>query len=270
MRATFTAIGLILALSAARSAADALPFNGTLSVNVGVFLPVATTGSGTGTSVGPAGGAATIPSGVFSFNVGAVISPPLVGLPGVALCKPGFALQTQLTIPSFTDACGAGNHATNDALNWTGTTGTGGLSGSVYLTNSLFQTLDGEIPLSVVGNGGTLSGGLIFNLIQLTIEGNPWTTAAVTSTGVLSTRGPSGDVTMVLTAAGFDNRDASGQGTLQLVTPALVTMTGALSGTIPVIADMTLDFVPEPSTALLLGSGIAGLVVLGRRRLAGD
>jgi len=46
-------------------------------------------------------------------------------------------------------------------------------------------------------------------------------------------------------------------------------MTGAAQGTVPVIADMTLTFVPEPSTALLVGSGIAGLVVLGRRRIGG-
>jgi PEP-CTERM motif len=34
-----------------------------------------------------------------------------------------------------------------------------------------------------------------------------------------------------------------------------------------VLGTLTLNFVPEPGTLLLLGSGVAGLAILGRRRM---
>ena len=36
------------------------------------------------------------------------------------------------------------------------------------------------------------------------------------------------------------------------------------------LGKLTLNFVPEPGTLLLLGSGVAGLAALGRRRMRRD
>jgi len=38
------------------------------------------------------------------------------------------------------------------------------------------------------------------------------------------------------------------------------------SAVLPAFGILTLQFVPEPGTLILLGSGIAGLVAIGRRR----
>jgi hypothetical protein len=67
------------------------------------------------------------------------------------------------------------------------------------------------------------------------------------------------------TFAGYDHR-VGDVGTLQLVTPILVDS----NVTEPTVfwASLRLTFVPEPTTALLLGTGTLGLAALGRRRAA--
>jgi hypothetical protein len=69
-----------------------------------------------------------------------------------------------------------------------------------------------------------------------------------------------------LVGTGFDNRTASGPGTLQLVSPNVVDFNAL--GTVPVLSTLTITFVPEPTTALLLGAGLAALACLSRRRTA--
>jgi hypothetical protein len=38
-----------------------------------------------------------------------------------------------------------------------------------------------------------------------------------------------------------------------------------IAGTIPVFGTLTLSYVPEPGTALLVGSGVAALAAIGER-----
>jgi len=249
-------------LAGATSEAATLPFSATLSLTFDQAI-FTTTGSGTGTSVGP-GGAASIPANSFAINSSMTSGNTFV-IGSFAVCAPGIAMGTTLSVPSATAACP--NAAENNALSFTGTTGTGGLNGSLYFTDNAFA-IRGEIPLGVIGVGGSTTGTAytdpVFGaLLSFTIAGNPWTTAMVTSTGVGS------GVTTTLTATGFDNRDASGQGTLQLVTGAVLTLddlrNSADSESVPIISVMTLNFVPEPNTLLLLASGVLALGMLARR-----
>jgi hypothetical protein len=266
-----TAIGLmwILALGAASSEAATLPFTGTLSVTVGDLGTFSVTGSGTGTSVyeGHFFASAAIPANVFQMNHGALLPTSFateLGLGGIAVCAPGIKQGTHLTISSMAPACPSAGQ--NAALSYTDGGGLGSIGSTLYVTNTAFQSV-GEIPLSVIGNNQSATGTVV-GAESYTIQGHSWTTNEVTS-----------GTTLVLTAIGFDDRSIKNdEGTLKLVTPALITLGDG--ETIPIIATMTLDFgppvasaadmtlhvVPEPGTALLLGSGMAGLVVLGRRR----
>ncbi len=72
-----------------------------------------------------------------------------------------------------------------------------------------------------------------------------------------------------LSRTGYDNRTSQGGGTIQLVTPHLINFLLPVSGTIQwgVIGVLRLQFVPEPSSGLLLLAGAGLLGVLYRRRV---
>ena len=74
-------------------------------------------------------------------------------------------------------------------------------------------------------------------------------------------------VTASVSAWGSMNVTAGGSGTVTTVTPARV-VTGALGvGNLPTLLSYQFVFVPEPGTMLLLVSGTAGLLLLGRKRM---
>jgi hypothetical protein len=113
---------------------------------------------------------------------------------------------------------------------------------------------------AVVGVGGTLGTGSEDTVMVI---GAPWTagTAAVGT----------------VTQAGFQHGPASAtsstaqaSGAIRLVTPIFVTISNRAGGSndafIPSFAILDLHFVPEPSTSLLLGGGIAALVLFGRTK----
>jgi hypothetical protein len=102
-------------------------------------------------------------------------------------------------------------------------------------------------------NGIGLGGASIAvaGFVNVTVMGNMWTTGAVTL------------------APGFS---ASGSplsgGHVKLVTPTVISTNLAGSEVIPSFAILDLTFVPEPGTLVLLASGVAGLAMVGRKRMS--
>ena len=133
------------------------------------------------------------------------------------------------------------------------------------------------IPLTAGGTRGAGIGGLItlngFGTVGLKISvlGAPWTIGtAVASNG--ST--PNGAPTTTASRMGFAHGPASGStstarpdGVVQLVTPIQVETTLPGLERIGFIASLRLVLVPEPSTASMLGAGVAAMAWLARRRL---
>ncbi len=126
-----------------------------------------------------------------------------------------------------------------------------------------------------VGIGGLITVGADSN-IKLSIQGAPWTIKTVTLIDEITTlnEGNKLDVTVKLT--GFAHDPSSGttstaqpSGVVQLVTPSQVKTNLPLGSNADVASGQTLfiHFIPEPGLLLLLGSGVAGLALIGRRRL---
>jgi hypothetical protein len=136
------------------------------------------------------------------------------------------------------------------------------------------QTTSGAYTGVGVGGTSTISTGGTGG-IRVTVSGAPWTVGTVSVSNLTQ----SGAVT-ILTAMGFAHGPSSNTsttaltgGVLQLVTASQVVTQGLPGGSNPngdpsgQIHTLRLEFIPEPGLALLLGSGAAGLALLGRKRL---
>ena len=113
------------------------------------------------------------------------------------------------------------------------------------------------VPFTTGGVNGIGLGGspiTVSGLVTLTATGNGWTTGTA-SIGSVSVSGTAFNGTSVT-----------------LVTPTLISTNIGASAVIPAFATMTLSFVPavipEPGTLLLLASGVAGLAMIGRKRMS--
>jgi hypothetical protein len=110
---------------------------------------------------------------------------------------------------------------------------------------------------------------LMFTPVRLSIYGAPWTLGTVTVDNSGHGFGP-----VFATTHGFLHGPASNTSTaalagavLQLVTPMQVRMDSVYnSGSIGYFGKLTLRFLPEPKSLLLVGSGVVGLALMGWRR----
>jgi hypothetical protein len=228
------ALGLL-----AGSSAEAVLASYSLVFGEGI-PPVTISGTGVGTTSGPA--SFPIPAGVFAGN-------PKLVFP----ISPTFVWLTAVTIPA--------NSVNNPAVNLA-PGGAMGLSGRMFF-KSLGGTGGGSIPIFPIGGGGTAMGDI--QELPVKIVGGVWQYSAnkvFTGMGALLSNNVSA------TATAFDNRTgASGQGTVQLVAPAYALISPpSLGGNLPLFGVLTLTYLPEPGTLLLLASGVAALGAIGRSR----
>ena len=238
LAAGFLAMGV-----AGQAHAVALGFTGGLAVQIATLDPVTIPGAGTAIVNGSSG-----PGHLTGLQ-----------LPASPFSITGFVLP--VTDPGVFPIAGIAVTAHNATGNFVGVGG-GGFGGQMSVNGSAKVCLFGpcsaavanlNVPLSVVGVGGAA---IVTGAVNITVIGAPWTTGtaaigtAFTAMGGVSplsnTGAPSGNVT--------------------LVTPIFISTNVAGSEVVPGFGILTLHFVPEPGTLMLLGSGIAGLVAFGRSR----
>jgi hypothetical protein len=134
------------------------------------------------------------------------------------------------------------------------------------------QTANGTIG---VGVGGLLTVGGD-TPIKISIQGAPWTIKTATVVDHVTTVNKVNQLFITKKIKGFAHdpsstttNTAAVSGVVQLVSPAQVQTNLPLGSNKKVSSGQILriHFIPEPGLLLLLGSGVAGLAILGRRRL---
>ena len=125
-----------------------------------------------------------------------------------------------------------------------------------------------------VGVGGLITVGGSSG-IRISLEAAPWTVH--TAAAIDQTDANTGTAAFhLVTRMGFAHGPASGttstaqpSGVLQLVTPNQVRTNLALGSSrkVAILGELLVRFIPEPGLLVLLGSGVAGLLLLGRSRI---
>jgi hypothetical protein len=229
-----------------------LPVTATLKVEFATLAPITFTGSGSvvANGSGPGGHLASlaVPAGLVGGAATLVVTDPaaapirgfqvsVANAAGAAAETAGGKLSGSIGLPGYLKTC---------------LFGTGGCAGA---------TANLTVPLTPVGAGGF---GFETGAVNLTVFGAPWTTGTV-AIGATSLPG--------LTRMGFAQGPASAPsstaqpgGVVQLVTPIFVRTNTCCNDPVPAFATLTLHFVPEPTTLVLLGTGAAALAMAGRRR----
>ena len=256
-----------VALAAGPSAAATLNWSGTFTLELGTTPPIVNQGTGVATLNG-------------SSSLGHLQTLRLAG-----------GISGATTIP-LTDP-----DATLVSLRASAQLGTGtlsGISGGPPLAGNVLP-IGGEvrlcilspgcsvnlpIPLTINGTRGIGIGGTVtvntFSTgggIKVSAVAAPWTLGVAEVTGIPTLNGGTSSVSV----QGFVHGPASatsstvtslGSGVVQVVTPIRVTTTlPAPSDVLALLGILKLHFLPEPGLVLLIGSGVAGLLVIGRHRM---
>ena len=241
--------GLAVLLLSAQ--AQAILYTGTLELGVGTLDPFIVAGSADGASTP---GNVNLGAANFTTNLSVPVSnATAMSFPAFPIVSLALTGPAGLTQGDFNAGGGpAGGFGGNAGLAGNAKIGLFGPPPFAFLT----------VPLAAFGNAGSSAMVASPLGVNITAFGSGWTTGQVK---VIGTTGPFDGATLA-TVTGADNRTAGGAGTIVLVTPTLAKTNVAGSENLPLVGILTLNFVPEPGTLMLLGSGVAGLAMLGRRR----
>jgi hypothetical protein len=265
--------GLLALVGANASNAALVPFVGQFFLGVGTLPGITVQASGMANINGSAGGlhisSLNLVGGSFKAQVSVPV-PNAAPISGIVLAGGTITQMTHLAVPksvnlTFNIPTGSVSNAAANFAGMSGGSGGGTMPINGVALVCLFDVCSGApsanlvVPLTPVGQGGTV---FAVGAVSITAIGAPW----VAGTAAVAT----------VTAMGFAHGAESGasttngaSGVLSLVVPVFVSTSLPTFPVVPVFTRLTLHFIPEPGTLLLLGSGIAGLAVLGSRRLRG-
>jgi hypothetical protein len=281
-----TAATLVASLGLATTAGAAVvEWSGTMIVNVGTLPQFQHFGTGVATVNGSAGGIGHINTIAWhdgltftgGNNVPEVIpltdpdNPTLISLRGTGMRMGDPVWSQNMTFNGISGGPPLGS------LN------TGRMPGKMKMC-ILFPGCANylPIPFGTKGGQGVGVGGMItVNTFQngqgfkLSIQGAPWTIGIASIQGVTTTTPNGGISTYTKTLQGFVHGPASGtsstaaiSGVLQIIAPVFIETNLGQPDTFQAVwQELRLHFIPEPGLLLLLGSGGAGLVMLGRNRM---
>jgi hypothetical protein len=275
MRKLFSlfAAGLLAIGMAGQASAIVLPFTAEFSFAVGTLPGLSIPGTGAALVNGSGGGLHVtqfqLAGGTFQAFAQTPV-PNAAPISGLLFAGGTVTAMTHLAVPKSVNL--TFNIPTGSVSNSPGAFGglSAGGGGGVMPINGvavvcLFDVCSGApsanlvVPLGPIGQGGTVTAS---GAVNITAIGAPWvggTVAIGTVTGMGFAHGP----------ASLPSTSAQPSGVVSLVVPVFVSTSLPTFPVVPVFTTLTLHFIPEPGTLLLFGSGIAGLALLGRRRMRG-
>jgi hypothetical protein len=244
-------LGLVAAavfLSLGGSASDAravvLGFDGTLALQIATLAPVAIPGSGPATVNGSLGGGHVTSLDLLASHFGTTGFVLDITDPG-AFPIEAVKVTAHNGPAAFAGSGGAGFGGTMPIYGTAKVCMYGNCGGSSNISNL-------SVPLSVVGAGGVAT---VMAAINLSVIGAPWTTG-IAAIGTITAMGG---------VSPLSNTGAP-SGAITLVTPIFISTNIGSFAIVPAFGILTMHFIPEASTFLLLGSGLVATAAYGRSR----